>query len=86
MLPARPCRVDAEAALGLLRQTFRTFPFGDAPRRSDTSSGVEIIDITKTPGRDESAFLIALMTAVCRPSLWLAPGMLVTSSSIIRSG
>jgi hypothetical protein len=86
MLPARPCRVDAEAALGLLRQTFRTFPFGDAPRRWDTSRGVEIIDITKTPGRDESAFLIALMTAVCRPSLWLAPGMLVTSPAFSGAG
>jgi hypothetical protein len=31
-LPARPSRVDAEAALALLRQTFRTFPFGDAAR------------------------------------------------------
>lgn len=79
MLPARPSPVDVEAALGLLRQTFRTFPFGDAPRRWDASLAVGVIDITKPPGLDESVFLVALLTAVCRPSLWLAPGMLVTA-------
>jgi hypothetical protein len=35
---------------------------------------------------DESSFLAALLTAVCRPSLWLAPGLIVTSPSISGSG
>jgi putative DNA primase/helicase len=86
MLPARPSPVDVEAALGLLRQTFRTFPFGDAPRRWDASLAVEVIDITKPPGLDESVFLVALLTAVCRPSLWLAPGMLVTAPAVSGAG
>ena len=85
-LPSRPSRADAEAALALLRQAFRTFPFGDAPRRWDASLEVEVIDITEPPGRDESAFLVALLTAVCRPSLWLAPGMLVTAPAVSGAG
>jgi hypothetical protein len=85
-LPSRVPRAAAETALGLLRQAFHTFPFSDAPRRWDTSLEVEVIDITKPPGRDESAFLVALLTAVCRPSLWLAPGMLVTAPAVSGAG
>jgi hypothetical protein len=85
-LPLQPSRGDAEAALGLLRQMFRTFPFGDAPRCWDASLEVEIIDIAKPPGRDESAFLVSLGTAVCRPSLRLAPGMLVTAPAVSGAG
>ena len=73
-LPVRPSRANAEAALELLRHAFRTFPFGDAARRWDASLETEVIDVTEPPGRDESAFLIALITAVCRPILWLAYG------------
>src|SRR5215813_3693391 len=62
-LPLRPSFADAEAALGLLRRTFRTLPFGDAARRWDASLGIEVVDITLPPGRDESAFLVALLTA-----------------------
>ncbi|MGA8698465.1 MAG: hypothetical protein WB689_32455 [Xanthobacteraceae bacterium] len=85
-LSARPSRADAEAALALLRETFRTFPFADVPGRWDASLGVEVIDITEPPGRDESAFLVALLTAVCRPSLWLAPGILMTAPAISGAG
>jgi hypothetical protein len=85
-LPLRPSRTDAEAALGLLRQVFQTFPFGDALRRWDGSLEVEVIDVTKPPGRDESAFLVALLTAVSRPSLWLAPGMLITAPAVSGAG
>jgi hypothetical protein len=85
-LPAHPSHADAEAALGLLRQTFGTFPFGDAPRRWDATLEVDVIDITKPPGLDESTFLVALLTAVCRPSLWLAPGMLVTAPAVSGAG
>jgi hypothetical protein len=85
-LSLRPSFADAQAALRLLRQTFHTFPFADAPGRWDASLGVEVIDITEPPGRDESAFLVALLTAVCRPSLWLAPGMLVTAPAVSGAG
>jgi hypothetical protein len=85
-LPANPSRADADAALGLLRQPFRTFPFGDAPRCWDAALGVEVVDITEPPGQDESAFLVALLTAVCRPSLWLAPGILVTAPAVSGAG
>jgi len=85
-LRARPSRADAEAALRLLRQAFRTFPFADAARRMDTSLKVEVIDIVKRPGRDESAFLVALLTAVCRPSLLLAPGILFAAPAVSGAG
>jgi hypothetical protein len=81
-LPWHPTRTDAEAALQRLRETFRTFPFGDASRRWDASLGVEVVDVGEPPGRDESAFLLALMTAVCRPSLWVAPGVLFTAPAV----
>jgi hypothetical protein len=85
-LAMRPSRGDSEAALKLLRETFCTFPFSDAIRRWDSSLGVEVVDITEPPGRDESAFLVNLATAVCRPSLWLAPGMLVTAPEVSGAG
>jgi hypothetical protein len=72
-LHLRPSRTDAEAALRLLRQTFRTFPFGDGPRCWDASLKAEVIDITEPPARDESAFLVGLLTAISRPSLSLGP-------------
>jgi hypothetical protein len=85
-LSLRPSRADAEAALRLLREAFQTFPFGDAPRRWDVSLEVEVVDISRPPGRDESSFLVAILTAVCRPSLWLAPGMLVTAPAVSGAG
>jgi hypothetical protein len=84
-LPLRPSRIDAEAAIRRLREAFRTFPFGDAQRRR-ASHGLEVVDLLEPPGRDESAFLLALMTAVCRPSLWLAPGMLFTAPAVSGAG
>jgi hypothetical protein len=85
-LPLQPSCADAGAALGLLRQAFRTFPFGDAPRRWDASLENEVVDITEPPRRDESAFLVCLLTAVCRPSLGLAPAMLVTAPAVSGAG
>jgi putative DNA primase/helicase len=67
-LATRPSRGASEAALRLLRETFCTFPFSDAVRHWDPSLGVEVVDINKPPARDESAFLVALLTAICRPS------------------
>jgi hypothetical protein len=85
-IPDKPSRSDAEAALLDLRRAFRTFPFADAARRSDASIGVEVVDIDQPPGTDESGFLIALLTAVCRPSLERAPGFLVNAPLVSGAG
>jgi hypothetical protein len=82
----RPTRADAEAALRLLRQTFRTFPFRDAPRRTDPKLGIEVVNLNLPPGLDESAFLVGLQTAVCRPHLPLAPRLLITAPALSGSG
>jgi hypothetical protein len=85
-IPDHPTRADAEAALRMLRETFRTFPFADAPRRTDPKLGVEVVNLDLSPGMDESAFLVGLLTAICRPSLWLAPGFLVRAPEISGAG
>jgi hypothetical protein len=72
-VPERPTREQAQLALQTIRNTFRTFPFADAARRPDVDLGVDIVDHDKPIGIDEASFVAALMTAVCRPSLWLAP-------------
>jgi hypothetical protein len=82
-LPARPSRAEAAAALELLRHTFRTFPFADAVRQDGQ---IATIDLTKPPSLDESAFLVALLTAVCRSSLGLAPGLLMTAPAVSGAG
>ena len=85
MTPMPPMTL-AAAALKRLRTTFRTFPFADAPRVWDAILGVEVVDIDRPPGRDESAFLVGLLTAVCRPSLWLAPGLLLVAPQLSGAG
>jgi hypothetical protein len=81
----QPTGSDAEKSLVTLRGAFKTFPFADAARKRD-GSGVEIVDLDQPPGQDESAFLIALQTAICRSSLDLAPGFLLRAPAIIGSG
>lgn len=87
-VPDRPTQPQAAAALAKLRQVFRTFPFGDAPRVSAAVDGatVPVVDTGKPPLLDETAALAALLTAVCRPSLHLAPGFLVTAAALSGSG
>jgi hypothetical protein len=85
-IPPMPPMPLAAAALKRLRATFLTFPFADAPRVWDETLGVEVVDVELPPGRDESAFLAGLMTAVCRPSLWLAPGLLLVAPQLSGSG
>jgi hypothetical protein len=85
-LLARPSGADADAALVQLRQAFQTFPFADAPRCWDPSLAVEVVDIARPPGRDESTFLVALLTAVCRPSLWLAPALHMSAPAVSGAG
>lgn len=85
-VPERAGRQDAEAALRLLRATFRTFPFADAAIVDDTALGVRVVDPTKPMGADESAALMALLTAACRPSLYLAPGLAVIAPEMSGAG
>jgi len=54
------------------------------PRRSTSAAGVPVVDVSKPPGRDESSFLVALLTAVCRPSLHLAAGCAVAGGAHVR--
>jgi hypothetical protein len=83
-IPSKPTKAQAEIALATLREPFRTFPFSDAERR--TYNGVDVVDLDKPLGCDESAFLCGLLTAISRPSLRLAPGLLLHAPSISGAG
>jgi hypothetical protein len=85
LVPLKPTRSEAEAALAFIRDAFKTFCFADAEtiRGND---GVSIIDLRTPPNMDESSFLCALLGAVCRPSLWLAPGSLFRAAPHSGSG
>ena len=85
LVPLNPTRAQAEAALALIRVAFRTFCFADAEMICG-SDRVSIVDIRRQPGFDESSFLCALLGAVCRPSLWLAPGSLFRAAPHSGSG
>lgn len=85
LVPERPTRADAEASLQLLRETFSTFCYGDAVVFRD-ARGVEVVDICSPPGADESAFLVSLLTAVCRASLSLAPGCVIRAAAMSGAG
>jgi len=85
-VPDTPSAQDAAAALERIRHTFRTFPFADGERIKDPVSGLEAIDTSKPAGLDESAFVVALLTAVCRSSLMLAPGFLCEAPSFSGAG
>jgi hypothetical protein len=76
----RPTRQDAENALSTLRNFFMTFSFADSPRQKRSGTNLDFVDITQPPGLDESTFLIGLLTAVCRPSIPLAPGILIRAA------
>ena len=77
---------DAKAALQTLRSAFRTFPFADAATVHSSQSDVPLVDLSKAPGYDESGFLVGLLTAICRASLPLAPGLLISAPSISGAG
>jgi hypothetical protein len=83
-IPITPTVAEAEAALRALRQAFRSFPFADAAR--STRNGVEVVDLDWPMGYDESSFVCGLLTAICRQSLWLAPGLLLNAPSISGAG
>jgi putative DNA primase/helicase len=74
---------DAAAALKLIRSAFATLPFADAPL---VEGEVPTIDLSRAPGHDESAFLAGLLTAACRPSLTLAPGLPIVAPALSGAG
>ncbi|WP_139167775.1 hypothetical protein [Bauldia litoralis] len=84
LVAEHPSRSDAETSLRLIRHTFRTFCFADACLV--TEDGIAVVDIGRPPGKDESAFLVALLTAVCRPSLHHAPGILFRAAPLSGAG
>jgi hypothetical protein len=86
LIPERPIKEDAVTALQLIRETFKTFCFADAETVYDAASGLDLVDATKSPKKDESGFLNALLTAVCRPSLHLAPGVLFRAAPMSGAG
>lgn len=85
-VPAAPTRQDAEAALRTLRRHFQTFAFADATRRDDPTAPVSVVDPDRPPAADESAALVALLTACARPCLWLAPALLVRAPALSGAG
>jgi hypothetical protein len=85
-IPEQPTGREAKAALERLRFTFRTFPFADSERLTDPILEVPVIDLSKSAELDESTFIAALLTGVCRQSLELAPGFLCDAPSISGAG
>jgi len=83
-IPERPTKDDAQQALLVLRQAFWTFPFSDAATVFDGTLRVNVVDLSQPPNLDESTHLVALMTAVCRPCLPLAPGFLYDAPGFSR--
>jgi putative DNA primase/helicase len=84
VVPELPSEKEAAAALMRLRVRLQTFCFADSP--TIIRDGVAMIDVTKPPGLDESVSLAALLTAACRSSLWLAPGLIVRGAQHSGSG
>ena len=85
-VPAQPTRADAAAALLKLRRLHRTFPFADSVMVREPGLDVPVVNLDAPPSADESAALAALLTAVCRPSLALAPAMLVRAAPLSGAG
>jgi hypothetical protein len=83
-LPERPTVQDARESLRQIRSRFATFPFADAGRV--TSNGGSVVDLAKAPAVDEATLILGLMTAVCRPSLPLAPALLIRAPQLSGSG
>lgn len=84
LLPDRPTKADAENALLLIRNAFCTFCFKDAS--TVWQGDVRSVDTSTPPSMSESSFLNGLLTAVCRPSIHLAPGLIVTAPEVTGAG
>lgn len=85
-VPDRPTRDEAAAALLTLRRTFRTIAFADASTVAEAGQDVGVVDMDLAPAADESAALAGLLTAICRPSLPLAPAMLIRAAQSSGAG
>jgi hypothetical protein len=83
-VPITPTEDDAARGLKLIRAAFRSFCFADGAKIRE--GGVDVVDTAKPPGMDESSFLCSFLTAVCRPSLWLAPGTLFRAPPMSGAG
>src|SRR5262249_23383236 len=86
LVSKRPTKDEAASALRVIREAFKTFCYADAETIDDAAAGVPVVDLSKPPGRDESSFLVALLPAVCRPSLHLAPGVLLRAAPMSGAG
>jgi hypothetical protein len=100
LIPDRPTKDCAAKALLVIREAFKTFCFADSETRPYdpydpydsgcfghvNKSEISMVDTTIPPGKDESAFLVGLLTAVCRPSLHLAPGLLLHAAAVSGAG
>jgi hypothetical protein len=85
-VPERPTKEQAATALRHVRHFFRTFAFADSSTIADKALGVDVINLDAAIGLDESCFLVGLMTAVCRASLTLAPGVLANAPAYSGAG
>ena len=85
IVPENPTKEDAGKSLRVLREAFNTFPFADSTMVPD-KDGMKRIDHAEPIGRDESAFLNGLLTAICRQSLPLAPGVLFDAPGVSGAG
>ncbi|OYV54162.1 MAG: hypothetical protein B7Z76_15485 [Acidiphilium sp. 20-67-58] len=83
-VPPTPSKADAENALRTIRETFMTFPFSDSQRF--TAHDLDVVDIEKPPGEAETALICGLLTAICRASLSLAPGLIITAPDVSGAG
>jgi hypothetical protein len=86
LVSEKPTKAEAQAALKRIREVFKTFPFADADLSRDRTTGELVVEQSKPIGQDESSFLNVLMTAVCRASLYLAPGVLVWAPPLSGAG
>lgn len=86
VVPHHPTQADAEEALRHLRELIAGYPLADAERVRNPADSTECVDPSTKPGDDETACLAALLTAICRPSLPLAPGIAVLAPSVSGSG
>jgi hypothetical protein len=86
LVPVLPSREDAIRALARIRGQFASFCFGDAVVTRVQDMPEPIVNLELPPGEDESAMLAALVTAICRPSLSLAPGILLRAAGMSGAG
>ena len=84
-IPERPTQEDAHASLLTLRDAFSTFAFADREIVAG-SNFAPLTDLSRPPAMDETLFLVALLTAVCRPSLPSAPAILIRAPTLSGMG